>query len=148
MRELDRGSAGDADLCRDISAGLDLQVTVELIGVNGFAEAIWTCVPELSACGFGIDIIGVEGIDAVVLGSNDRNIRLPAAFDGGLGDDQWLRVEIAINGARSQLTEAARLYVAGIELGFVEVCARAREVIVMLEYIHLAIRMRYQSQEK
>ena len=97
---IDDGSAGDSDFRIDISVAAGN----ERVGAGGrdgyFAGGAAVGgvdevgVPELDAG----SAVGVEGVDAVVLGGDEDDVLLDRG-DGEIGDPEWLRIDDAIDGA-------------------------------------------------
>src|SRR5690348_5625548 len=74
--------------------------------------------------------IGIERIDAVVLGSNEQDIVLAFAWNLDSAKVERLRVNIAIDLQGEQLAEMARAHRSRRELSLVQVGSRSRRVVL------------------
>jgi len=75
----------------------------------------------------------VEGINAVVLRSDENDVMGALASDRNVWNIERLRVNPAVNRVRKQLAEGGLIYVGGCQNRFGAVCAGASVIVVLCQ---------------
>ena len=90
-------------------------------------------LPEWSGVGAAV-VVGVEGVDAVVFGSDEDDVVGAFAGDRDVRHVERLSVDLRVHGLREKFAEGGGIYVCSGEDGFVGVGAGARVVVVLGGY--------------
>ena len=121
---VDRRRAKDADLRFYIRVwtGVAGQI-VEVAATDGGSEIHF---PN----GSSGQIVGVQGVDAVVHRGHQQNVHRSSSRDFQRVDEKRLSVDLAIDDAGRQLAELGRIHVVGVEEVFVRGCVGALVTVI------------------
>src|SRR5262249_9063559 len=125
--------AGDADLGHDVR-GDDVLGGGD--GGDPGRRVNETALPEQAVVGRAAGPgVGVEGVDAVVLGGGEDDVERALAGDGEVGLVERLGVDVAVRRITEQLAEVGRVDVGGRQHRLLRVGPGDQPVVVGAEHI-------------
>ena len=78
-------------------------------------------------------MVGIEGVNGIVLGGHIKNIMHSSAGNRHVGDDQWLAENIPVHGITEQPAKIVDVDIGGRQQEFIRIGAGTRVVITMIE---------------
>ena len=84
-----------------------------------------------------VHIVRVEGVDAVILGGDDRQRLLRSVGALSIRDDQRLSVNVTVDDPISKLSKGLPFDVGNTEIGFLEICAGTEIIVVVRQHADL-----------
>jgi hypothetical protein len=97
-----------------------------------------TPVPQRRGVGAGV-AVGIERINAIMLGRNVNHIVRAEAWDGNIRNIQRLRIHVSVDGLAKDFAEFGLVDVGRSQHGFVRVLTRSVVVVVLRQNENLRV---------
>ena len=120
---VDDGCSGDADV------GVDVTDVDVLVGDPGLVGSEKGDSPEVALR--GVVAVGVEGVDAVLLGGDEEDVVDGVVGEGEGGEVERLRVDVADDGKAEELAEGGDADVGGSEEGLLALDPNSRVGVLL-----------------